>query len=186
MTLPPQNPPGKTFTNLTLDLGDGRVSTEEIRHTLVARGYPTIDIIRALDWQAPTFAAYRCEILPCVKTYSGSIVKSSIDERLESEYIMPESDGYYRVADLECIHTSQRQQLQDLGYRIQADQRWLPYNVTISQNETLKTITFEGSCKYVPEDHVHQYCDKSRRSMYDSSEFSLKEEYAKLVPADCV
>lgn len=172
--------------NLTLDLGDGRVSMEEIRHTLVARGYPTIDIIRALDWQVPTFAAYRCEILPCVKTYSSSIVKSLIDERLESEYIIPESDEYYRVADLKCMNTSQRQQLQDLGYHIKADQRWLPYNVTISQNETSKALTFEGSCKYLPEDYVGRYCEESRRSMYNSSEFALKEEYAKLVPADCV
>ena len=65
--------PNMTYKGPTLQLDGGTGSIEEARHMLVARGQPTIDMIRVLDWRKLSYATHSCEVKPCVKTYSGTI-----------------------------------------------------------------------------------------------------------------
>lgn len=179
--------PNMTYKGLTLQLDGGTGSVEEARHMLVARGEPTIDMIRVLDWQAPSYAAYSCEVKPCVKTYSGEIHNSVLKEVVVDEHMFSRdpSNGYYRAADLRCVNATDRQHVQNMGYNVTADQRWTTWHVTVDQNETTQRIEYEGTCQYVPEDHIDQYCDKTRKNK-SGKYYLLKDEYAQLFPASCV
>jgi hypothetical protein len=77
-------------------------------------------MIRVLDWQKPSYAAYSCEVKPCVKTYSGTIHNSQFKEEVKDEHMFSRnpSNGYYRAADLRCINETQRQDILNMGYNI--------------------------------------------------------------------
>ena len=98
--------PNMTYKVLTLQLDGSTGSIEEARHMLAACGQPIIDMIQVLDWQKPSYAAYSCEVRPCVKTYSGTIHNSQLKEEVKDEHIFSRnpSKGYYRAADLRCIN----------------------------------------------------------------------------------
>jgi hypothetical protein len=181
------NPP---YENLTLSLQNGTIGVSEQRKVLVARGTPSIDIIRLLDWQtwkAPTYAAYSCEILPCVKSYTAEIRNSLLHETLQSEHILPDggTDHDQRVADLACVDSTKQQHLRNMGYDLETNQRWLPYNVSVYQNWMMENISYRGTCKFMPQDQVNEYCNKSSTIAY-TSDYALKDKYAELVPAECV
>ncbi|KAF1927155.1 uncharacterized protein M421DRAFT_183116 [Didymella exigua CBS 183.55] len=140
--------PNMAYKGLTLQLDGGTGSTEEARHMLAACGEPTIDMIRVLDWQKPSYTAYSCEVRPCVKTYSDPIHNSQLKEEVIDEHMFSRnpSNGYYRAADLHCISETQRQDILNMGYNIIADQRWTTWHVAVDRNETTQQIEFEGTC----------------------------------------
>ncbi|KAF3050053.1 hypothetical protein E8E11_008190 [Didymella keratinophila] len=183
--------------DLTLSVQFGNQGVETRRNLLNVSAWPSIDIIRALDFRAHKFAAYTCDIVPCVRSYSAKVSGSILREKLESEYnIQLNNDTRdYAVADLSCVNTTARAHLQQMGYKISADQQWLDYNVTVQDDVGLNDDVpmenpyFTGVCKDIPDDQVETYCDKEEGldEMPDfGAKYVLKPEYASLVPAECV
>lgn len=72
-----------------------------------------------------------------------------------------------------------------MGYNLEANPRWLPYNVSVYYNATQQRNMFEGSCQYIPADKVDKFCDKNKRKIANKY-LSLSDDAAQMVPADCV
>ncbi|KAF1844329.1 uncharacterized protein K460DRAFT_369193 [Cucurbitaria berberidis CBS 394.84] len=182
ITLKTADTPGQ---NLTLEIVTAVGSVEENRRSLVARGFPSIDVIRALDTK--TYVAYSCKISPCVRSYSAEIRNSLLKETQESEHMLPRNlmFGAYRVADLDCLQDDKKQQLSEMGYDLAKDPRWLPYNVSVSYNVTEKRTKFRGSCQFMPKDKVDKYCDKNKPGA-GAEGILLNDDAAQIVPAECV
>ncbi|KAF2828783.1 hypothetical protein CC86DRAFT_319841 [Ophiobolus disseminans] len=172
-------------SNLSLALPAGEGMVEETRRTLVAQGFPMIDVIRSLDNK--NYVAHSCNVSACMQTYEAMVRSSKLEETVVDEHLIPRSTefGYYRVADLECIQESKKQQLSEMGYNLEANPRWLPYNVSVFYNVTEERNTFQGSCQYVPADKVDKFCDKNKRKIANKY-LSLSDDAAQIVPADCV
>ncbi|CAO2652568.1 Nn.00g008510.m01.CDS01 [Neocucurbitaria sp. VM-36] len=171
--------------NLTLDIVTNVGSVEENRRSLVARGSPSIEVIRALDTE--TYVAYSCKIAPCVKSFAAGIRTGLLNETRVSEHMLPRNLMFmaYRVADLDCVQDDKKQQLQEMGYDLSTNPRWLPYNVSVVYNETQKRTTFRGSCQFMPKDKVNKFCDKNKPGAGDEG-ILLTDEAAQIVPAECV
>jgi len=121
-------PQGRTdlvYRNIKLQLDDGAEERiEKYRYVLVASGLDGISVIRVLNYTVPTYAAYRCKVLACMKTFSGAIRQSLLEESVESEHMMSTEGGDYSAADLNCLNSTGRRLLGDLGYQLEPDQRW--------------------------------------------------------------
>ncbi|OAL56194.1 hypothetical protein IQ07DRAFT_581577 [Pyrenochaeta sp. DS3sAY3a] len=177
------NPEDKS-SNLTLQIVTSVGSVEENIRSLVARGYPAIEVIRALDPE--TYVAYSCKISPCVRSYEGKVKNGQFLETQQSEHMIPRNLMYqaFRVADLDCLRDSKKDQLREMGYDLEANPRWLPYNVTVGFNKT-SGITYKGFCEYMPEDKIDKFCNKTIAAI-GNQRYPLTDEAAKIVPAECV
>lgn len=170
--------------NLTLQISTRGPSVEEQKYSLIARGYPAIEVIRALDTE--TYVAYSCKISPCVRTYEGEVDKGKFIETQKSEHLIPRNLMYqaFRVADLDCLRDSKKQQLREMGYDLAANPRWLPYNVSVGF-DTTSGPTYKGFCEYMPEDKIDKFCNKTKAAA-GNQRYPLTDEAAKIVPAECI
>ncbi|KAL6705585.1 hypothetical protein ACN47E_006532 [Coniothyrium glycines] len=182
--LPGSTTPSSPSANLTLEIVTPVGSVEENRRSMIVRGDPTIDVIRALDTR--TYVARSCKMDACVRTYEAHVEKGILKEELKSEHMMPRNFmfGFYRVADLSCLDNDKKAQLREMGYDLNANPDWIPYNVTVDYNATLERNTYRGTCQYMPADQTDKYCDKS--TAVGSEGFLLTEAAASIVPAECV
>lgn len=144
-------------------------------------------MIRALDPE--TYLGYSCQIAPCVRSYSGDISIGKFQEKQESEYMLPRNlmYGFYRAADLECVNDSKKQQLSQMGYDLEANPRWLPYNVSVRYNETLGKVTDEAA-QIVPAECVYAMTDMAGSGLIanrfaDLFKGEIQEHYSFSLPA---
>jgi hypothetical protein len=128
-----------------------------------------------------------------VKTLSASIIGNLLDEKVESEDLIARryDTESYIVADLQCVSDTRKQLLVDMGYNLETTSRWLPYNVTVMFNETLKRVTYVGKCKFDTNEKIERYCQPNPlrfgSTAYKGDEkYDLNDEAAQAVPAECV
>lgn len=120
--------------------------------TLSSASNPTIHMVSVINKYTPKYAAYRCEIWPCVKTYSATVHKSELFEKTTNEYLITTlNDDYnsYQVADLTCINSTGRDQLREMGYIIDDGQRWTSWNTSVTYNITEQhpMPIYDGTCE---------------------------------------
>lgn len=186
--------PNVSSESLSLPFDGG--NARESLYSLASQGWPDIRIIRMVSsiedsmYQEPKYVSYNCTIRPCVKTYSGAIRLSQLEEVVESEELIYTSsrDQDYTIADLGCIDPTGRQHLLDMGYRIQPQQRWVSWPVTIYRNFTTKEIEYTGSCEGQITENMERYCDMDayRLAFYKPDHPALKDEYTRLFPLQCM
>jgi hypothetical protein len=111
-------------SNLTLSLRAG-AGLEEARNVMAVKGSPTVDMIRAVDWAESKYAAYSCEIQPCIKTYTGNIRRFELEEVVIEETIMESSVGISWAADVNCFDDTTRENFTNKGYVFGPDTRWI-------------------------------------------------------------
>jgi hypothetical protein len=155
--------------------------TEDKRVSLVARAKPSIDIIRTVDGREHDCAAYSCSIVPCIKSYTAEVERLALKETLISEHIVPYTADSpaqeYQVADLRCVDESSRQILDDMGYDLETNKQWLPYEVTVYWNATTQKVEYSGYCDNIPSMKTTKFCDNDN---------NLKAEFTQLVPLECM
>lgn len=96
------------------------------------------------SWHCLPYAAARCYLYPCVKTFEASVSGGDLHETqiskdeewipAESSWGPPNIANYMSVVDLECIDSQQKQSLQDIGYRINETTEFLPYNISFDHD----------------------------------------------------
>ena len=73
------------------------------------------------------YAAYSGEISPCVKSYSGTINRSVMEELVKSEHFISRNplNGNYVTADLSYVNATGRQHVQKMEHNTTANERWM-------------------------------------------------------------
>ena len=79
-------------------------------------------------WYCKGFGAAECSILPCIKTYSGTVSDGTLTERLENipwVFSSYSSSHAATVVDVDCLSPHQKQYVQSRGYQIRNDTHWI-------------------------------------------------------------
>ena len=88
------------------------------------------------DWTCQYYGAAVCTMIACIRTYTGAISVGNFDEKLVADWngtiwvLSQVSPNYLATIDTECITFPERNYLEDAGYYIDPEVRWLPYNLT--------------------------------------------------------
>lgn len=154
--------------------------------TLNSSSHPIVHMVGVINKYTPKYAAYRCEIWPCVKTYSATVHKSELFEKTVNEYLLTTPSGIYnsyQVADLTCVNSTGRDQLREMGYTANDGQRWTAWNTSLIYNITEQNPIpqYNGTCYNVPGEQLEKYCSEEI-----PGHWYLKQDYAQLFPPDCV
>ena len=138
--------------------------------------FERIDIIRLTDLRTDAAVAYSCGLKPCIRTYAAAkVIRSVLEEVAESTFLMSDEEGF-NFADLDCVSSVEKVRLEDLGYIMTENQRWLPYNISVGYNSTEQRITYQDICIYEAPDLIDELCHNH----------SSKGDYTDIVPARCM
>jgi hypothetical protein len=114
-------------------------------------------------WYCKGCGAAKCELSPCVKTYKADISGGSLVESVEGPANLlfgGEGDIFASTVPADCLNSRQRQSLIELGYPIEGNTRWIPYNVTID------TFTGDWDTKaIVPKECIYEVFGPSQMSI---------------------
>jgi hypothetical protein len=100
----------------------------------------------AQNWQCQGYGAASCSLSPCVVTYRSDASAGKLNETVLSVELIHRTQSYYNdsstgeqmysqaaaLLDTTCASPTQLQNLADIGYVIDATNRWLPINITWS------------------------------------------------------
>lgn len=154
-----------------------------------------IDIIRWVGSEtqraeSEVVQAYTCKLYPCIRTYKASVTGGKLVEYFESEseYIYAEVSNQnpasqWTVADLNCLEKpeEQRQILKDLGFKIDKNSRWIPYNVSI--DVTSETLRLQPHLK-APEDICTTSSENASNTLCDNN--LISDALFRTVPPRCL
>lgn len=123
-------------------------------------------------WYCKGYGAARCELSPCVKTYKADISGGSLVESVEGPANLSFGglgvSGFASTVPADCLNSRQRQSLIELGYPIEGNTRWIPYNVSIDRF-TGDWDTFENlsnaSKAIVPKECIYEIYEPSQMSI---------------------
>ena len=133
-----------------------------------------------LEGPSITVQLNSCRILPCIKTYTAEIERSILKETSTSEHMIPFAAGSpaqeYQVADLRCVHETNKQILRDMVHDLETNEQWLPYEVLIQQSATTQLPDCSRFCDSIPPNQIEKFCDVR----------NLNPEFTQLAPAEYV
>lgn len=112
------------------------------------------DTYIAAHWPCNGPAGTRCSFFPCVKTFTATATTGRLTETLidtATDWGFSPSGG--AIVDLKCLNPSELESLNELGYAIEDDQRYLAYNITAAIdpaeiNNTFPTSMILHNCLY--------------------------------------
>ena len=84
-------------------------------------------------WRCQGYGAARCDLFACVKTFTASVQAGKLTETLvdsASNWLINASNSVATLLDNQCLDSHERQALRNLGYKIEDNERWIPYNMT--------------------------------------------------------
>lgn len=122
--------------------------------------YPECSDVNLKDtWPCQGIGAARCSFSPCVKTFNAVVHNGLLQETLVDtttnwgvDVWGADNFGGGSMLDATCLSSDELQSYQNLGYTIDDDQKWLPYNDTnysgFKNITTLSTSATLHDCLY--------------------------------------
>lgn len=107
-------------------------------------------------WGCRTYGAATCEIYPCVISYTGEVNVGTLKETITNTSAVW-STGLYNdphflgTIDVSCLNTSEMNALQQIGFDVSPDTKWLAYNesyVSNGRNLTINETIVRPECLY--------------------------------------
>ncbi len=88
-------------------------------------------------WSCKEYDAARCNLGPCVRTYSADILSGSFQETFVSAtpvdcWALSPRYEFLAVVNTECLSDVEKTGLRDAGYYHEPNKRWLRYNLTFN------------------------------------------------------
>jgi hypothetical protein len=138
-----------------IDAGPFEVIVGQTRYTQKSADPTTGDPILGCDdsatnstWRCRGYGAASCSFSPCVRTYKASIEAGRLNESItdhsdprlhwgfsNNTIVNSRGKSFLRgLIDTQCISSEEKSNLISLGYTIDAQSRWLPYNITSDSN----------------------------------------------------
>jgi hypothetical protein len=147
----------RTFpcTNVSLSVGQGRPPLVLSRGLPRSLGYVNLvsDVVDSADitmirWDGildvpddtETIRGYRCSLYPCIKTLrtnvlTGKLTQEVVDE--SADVFSSAGASVCSAADLNCLdNPNQRRILTQLGYQLDDNMRWFPYDISLINGTT--------------------------------------------------
>lgn len=136
--LPDKKNPVAQIANVSIDFALARNMWGEI-NPATGRPFPDCDKgPQSATWPCIGYGASRCFFYPCIKTYNATMHSGRLRENLlatvgfSGKWPNPNGDdwpAHKTLLDTKCIDSNERLALNSLGYKIEIDQRWMPYRV---------------------------------------------------------
>lgn len=172
VTMSPVSAEARTYQVAAMgDLGAefiiGKTSVHDQPNVNGQTGLPWPDCNSAVsnktDWKCRGYGASSCRLYPCIKTYSATVESGVLRENIVD---ISDSWGYaarpapdwsppMASLDTHCINAYEWRSLEELGYQLHADERWLAYNSTFSpltawwRNDTFPNSMIKRGCLYM-------------------------------------
>lgn len=107
------------------------------------------------SWQCRGYGSATCSIQPCVRVYNATIKAGHFTEHLiensgtESWGGYDKTSGGLGLVDIRCLSPLDKSKLEESGYTIGQNDRWLPYNATLDSSAITNSLLAQKCLYYM-------------------------------------